>query len=287
MHDLPFVPGVTHRDVQAGDVRLHVAEAGEGDPVVLLHGWPQHWYCWRGVIPALSERYRVLCPDLRGFGWSATPGHGYDPPTFAADTVALLDALEIERAHVIGHDWGGYTSFLLGLHHAERVRRIVAVNTPHPWPPVDWRMLDALWRTWYVLAMAAPGLGPWLMRRGPAFVGLILRADNVHPEAMSDEAVETFAARLALPRRAWAASRLYRAYLRTFIDLLGAEPEPRLTVPLRLLFGAQDFAISKHLLRGYEEHADDMEIEWVEDSGHFLPEERPDLVTARALEFFA
>ena len=229
----------------------------------------------------------MLCPDLRGFGWSATPGHGYDPQTFAADTVALLDALEIERAYVIGHDWGGYTAFLLGLHHADRVRRIIAVNTPHPWPPVDWRMLDALWRTWYVLAMAAPGLGPWLMRRGPGFVGRILRADNVHPEAMSDEAVESFAARLALPRRAQAASQLYRAYLRTLTDLVGGEPEPRLTVPLRLLFGAQDFAISKHLLRGYEEHADDMAIEWVSDSGHFLPEERPDLVAQRALEFFA
>ena len=74
---LPHVPGVAHRFVTVRGVRLHVAEAGSGDPVLLLHGFPQHWYAWRRVIPLLSGQYRLICPDWRGFGWSQAPAHGY------------------------------------------------------------------------------------------------------------------------------------------------------------------------------------------------------------------
>ena len=85
-------------------MRVHVAEAGPSDsaepPILLLHGWPQHWYMWRRVIAGLRPTHRLLAPDLRGFGWSEAPGHGYDGETFAADQVALLDALGIERAFV-------------------------------------------------------------------------------------------------------------------------------------------------------------------------------------------
>src|SRR5262245_41884152 len=94
---MPTVPGVGHRSVTIrdahGPVAIHLAEAGAGDPVLMLHGWPQHWYCWRHLAPLLADRYHLLMPDLRGFGWSDTPGRGYDPATFAADAVALLDEL--------------------------------------------------------------------------------------------------------------------------------------------------------------------------------------------------
>ena len=278
--------GVEHRIVDAGGLRVHVAEAGAGDPVLMLHGWPQHWYCWRDIIPRLAGRFRLVCPDLRGFGWTDTPGHGYDPDHFTVDAVALLDALGIEKARVIGHDWGGYTAFLLGTRHPDRVERLIAINVPPPGPPVDLRTLDAVWRTWYVAVMAAPGLAPWVLSRR-AFVRRILTVDNVHREAMSEEAIASFAARLAEPSRARATQALYRAYGRTLWRALRrTDPEPRLTVPARLLFGARDFAISKSLLRGHEDHADDLEIELVPDSGHFLPDERPDLVADRALAFF-
>src|SRR3954452_9879506 len=76
--ELPYVEGIAHRWVDAAGLRVHVAEAGDGPPLVLLHGWPQHWYAWRHVIPLLSPHYRVICPDLRGFGWTDAPAGGYD-----------------------------------------------------------------------------------------------------------------------------------------------------------------------------------------------------------------
>ena len=92
---LPSVPGIAHKRVRANGVELHVATAGEGPPVVLLHGWPQHWYCWRRMIGPLAERYSVLAPDLRGWGWSEAPPGDYSKATFAADIVALLGALVV------------------------------------------------------------------------------------------------------------------------------------------------------------------------------------------------
>jgi pimeloyl-ACP methyl ester carboxylesterase len=103
--DLPAVEGVTHRWVQARGLTFHVAEAGGGeDPVLLLHGWPQSWYEWRSLMPALADRHRVVAMDLRGFGWSDAPRRGYEKENLADDVLAVLDELGIER---VGHDWGG------------------------------------------------------------------------------------------------------------------------------------------------------------------------------------
>src|SRR5438034_483714 len=102
---MPEVKGVRHRMLKVGDVDLHLAEAGEGSPLLLLHGYPQHWYVWRELIPDLARHNHVLVPDLRGFGWSEAPREGYDKETLMRDVLALLDQLGIERVPVAGHDW--------------------------------------------------------------------------------------------------------------------------------------------------------------------------------------
>jgi pimeloyl-ACP methyl ester carboxylesterase len=169
-NEIPRVEGVEHRYVEANGIRIHVAEAAadgsEAPAILLLHGWPQHWYMWRRVIADLRSDARLLAPDLRGFGWTEAPGHGYDGETFAADQVALLDALGIERAFVIGHDWGGWTAMLLGLLHPERVERMIVCNAPHPWPRVSPRLATEAWRSWYTWVMATPGLGRRALERG-------------------------------------------------------------------------------------------------------------------------
>src|SRR5215467_11922543 len=124
----PHVPGVTHRFVLVRGIRLHVAEAGGGDPVVLLHGFPQHWYAWRHVIPLLAGQYRLICPDWRGFGWSEAPPRGYDTASRAAGILALMDALGLRRARLIAHDRGARVAFVTALQAPDRVRHLLAVN---------------------------------------------------------------------------------------------------------------------------------------------------------------
>ncbi len=285
-HDLPEVEGVKHRLVRANGIDVHLAEAGEGPPVLLLHGWPQHWYMWRGLIERLAPHFRLLAPDLRGFGWTEAPGDGYDGDTFATDQVALLDALEIESASVIGHDWGGWTAFLLGLDHSDRIERMVVCNAPHPWPKVEPSLLLETWRSWYAIANATPLLGRWLAESG-RMPGFILGHGNVGD--LFPDGFEIYLSQFRDPARAEAAMKLYRYYLRIFSSGLrgGAHRRQRLAVPTLLLFGAADRYVSPRLLAGYEPHTDDMEVELVPDSGHFLVDEKPELIARRALAFLS
>jgi pimeloyl-ACP methyl ester carboxylesterase len=129
----PHVDGVTHRQVRTRGIDFHVAEAGSGDDVVLcLHGWPQHWYEWRHLMPALADRHRVLALDLRGFGWSDAPRDGYEKEEMATDVLAVLDALGIERVKLVGHDWGAWIGFLLCLRAPQRFERYLALNILPP-----------------------------------------------------------------------------------------------------------------------------------------------------------
>lgn len=209
----PEIDGVAHRYVEAAGARLHVAEAGEGPPVVLLHGWPQHWWVWRKLIPALAEERRVICPDLRGFGWSDAPTGSYELSGFAADTLALFDALGLDRVELVGHDWGGYSGFLLCLEAPERVAHFLALGVVHPWFEAPSPSLQVLKRLGYQFVLATPGLGSSVLRHNPAFVRTVL-------------------------------------------------------------------------VGGFEPYAAEMSVAEVEGAGHFIAEERPDVVLANARELF-
>ena len=290
LEGMPQVDGVTHRFVEVraedGPLSVHVAEVGEGPPLLLLHGWPQHWWCWRLVLPRLAERHRVLMPDLRGFGWTQAPGRGYDARTFASDQIALLDALELERAGVLGHDWGGFAAFLLGIGHPDRVKRVMVCNAPHPWPPVSAKTIATMWHTWYVAVLAAPELGERALRSGRMLPWVLRRGDR--EAVFSDADAAVYEQRLLEPERAHATALLYRSYLTSAADVLTGRRfrDARLTVPALLLFGVEDRFVPVAWLDGHESHTDDMRVELVPDCGHFTPEERSDLVADRALEFF-
>jgi pimeloyl-ACP methyl ester carboxylesterase len=286
--DIPAVEGVEHRFVEANGIRVHLAEAGPPDapPALLLHGWPQHWFMWRRLLAALRGEHRLVAPDLRGFGWTEAPGQGYDAETFAADQVALLDALGIERAHVVGHDWGGWTAMLLGILHPERVDRMVVLNAPHPWPRLSARVALESWRSWYTWVIATPGLGRWVLEQR-WIARAILRRGNVG-SGFDEEEIELYADSFRQPARAKAIVELYRYYQRAVREgISGRWRHQRLAAPTLLLFGARDRYISTRLLPGYEPYAPDMRLELVPDSGHFIVDEKPDLVIERTRDWLA
>ena len=293
MSEPPELPGVEHRYVSAGGLCMHVALAGNGQgrglPLVLLHGWPQHWWCWRHLIAPLARSHRVIAPDLRGHGWSDAPAAGYDKETLASDVLALLDALELERVGLIGHDWGGWVGFLLCLRAPERFERYLALNTGHPWPSADARNLLSLWRFAYQPMVGAPAVGPWLLRTQADRLMERLRDGAARPEAFTDADLAIFAERLRDPARAHASSLLYRTFVLSeqLPIALGRYRSQRLRTPTRMLFGTQDPVLTPRMLEGYEPHADDMSVELVDDAGHFIAEDRPELVAERALAFFA
>jgi pimeloyl-ACP methyl ester carboxylesterase len=285
---MPEVAGVSHRFVSAGGLRMHVAEAGDGPPLMMLHGWPQHWWMWRELIGPLSQTHRVICPDLRGFGWSVAPAGGYDPEVFARDVTGLLDALEIdEPIDLVGHDWGGWTGHILCLRRPERIRRFLALNIYHPFLRPSPRQLLTGWRLWYQWVLALPGLGSRLMR-GVASEP-ILRWVGVRRVPWSSEEMDVYLSQFGEPDRAMAASLLYRhATLELPRKVIGGEYR-RLTTPVSglMLFGVGDQVQDARLMRGFESNEPNMRLELVPDAGHFIVEERTDLVLARAQELFS
>lgn len=285
MPELRAGPPVVHRNVRVNGVRLHVAEAGAGPPLLLLHGWPQHWWSWREMIPRLAEAYRVLAVDLRGWGWSDAPPGDYAKATLAADVRALIEAEGLSDVPIVAHDWGGYAAFLLALEHPERVARMVVLDVPPPWAgPPHPRQLAVPILLSYQLALATPVLGPSLMTRDSAFVRRMIRAGS-RLRRWSDAELDVYADVLRQPERAAASSACYRTFLtRELPAMLANRYRPdELEVPVLLLMGERSVIRRAAAPRASR----NLRVETIPGAGHFLPEEAPDEVLGLALSFLA
>ena len=277
------LPGVTHRHVEARGMRFHVAEAGDpaAPPVVLTHGWPQHWWIWRDVITALAPAYRLIAWDLRGLGWSdAAPDGDYTKTAMADDLLGLMDALEIERAGLIGHDWGAFSGMIACVKSPERFRGFVSCSIPHLWPRDKFnpRRLVLLG---YQIPVSAPFVGERLMRRG--FATRLIKAGRARGR-WTDEELHAYGDVMRREPAVSATVGIYRQFLTKELPGLvrGEYAHQRLTVPTRLLVGTEDAAVNGSTLTGA--NADDLEVHWIDGVGHFLPDEEPEHVVQHARE---
>ena len=290
---LPELPGVEHRFVDVGGLLTHVALAGRddggSDPLVLLHGWPQHWWQWRHLIPPLAARHRVICPDLRGLGWTQAPPDGYRPEVLADDVLGLLDRLGVRRFGLVGHDWGGLAGYLLALRHPDRVTGYLALNTASPFlRPTPGVLADGA-HLWHIAANAAPLLGPRLA--GGAIPRWALRHWIHRASALTPEDHAVFMAQFQEPARVRATVRYYRNLIAREIPLLlaGRYRWARLTVPTLVLAGDRDPLLphGRMAKAGFATPAAALRVERIEGVGHFPATEHPALVAERALDFFA
>jgi pimeloyl-ACP methyl ester carboxylesterase len=247
--------------------------------VVLQHGWPEHWWEWRHLIPALAERYRVICPDLRGFGWSDAPQNGdYLKETLADDLIALLGELGVERTRYVGHDWGCWLGFLLGLRPDPVVERMVLLSALPPWPGrISPRRLV---RMSYQLPIVAP-LPNRVKRRYFDKVFDRARGDGSYTREEKDVFL-----RVLDPKRS---ARLYRTLQRRELlpVIRGRYAGRRLTVPTLFMIGDRDLLYDDEVPELVRANADRVEVEVVRGAGHFLPEERPEHIRDRVLQFLA
>ncbi|HEX6116762.1 MAG TPA: alpha/beta fold hydrolase [Solirubrobacterales bacterium] len=287
--EIPFVEGVEHRQVLANGIRIHLAEAGDPDapPVICLHGWPQHWYLWRHLIGPLAESRRVICPDLRGLGWSEAPPGGYHKERLADDLLALVDVLEVERASLVGHDWGGWVGFLACLREPERFEAFLALAISPPFSKPTPRSLAAAWRLAYQLPLASP----WGDRVAAGLAGAARRPGlrrRFQFEHWDTTARDSFLGQFSEPERARASVGYYRSFLMRELPALagGRYRDARLQVPTRLLLGSEEAVMTPAMLEVEAGSADDYEFEVVPGAGHFIVDQRPELVLERARALF-
>ena len=280
---MPSLDGVTHSFHEARGVRFHVAEAGEGDPLVLLHGWPQNWWCWHRVIPGLvGSGFHLIAPDLRGYGWSERTSGGFEKENFAKDLIALLDAMGLDRVQLVGHDWGAMAGFMACIDTPDRFERYIALGIVHPFREPDPRAALGLWRLWYQAVLATPVLGGQLVERVPGFLERVLRSATVRQEAFTDNDIEVYDQTLDPHTTV----QTYRSFLtHELMPMARGRWNRRLSVPTRLMVGDHDPVATRDTLGGYEKYAEDMDVEVLDGVGHYVPEEAPDDVLRLARSF--
>jgi pimeloyl-ACP methyl ester carboxylesterase len=263
----PELVGVRHDYVNAAGLRTHVALAGPEDApaIVLVHGWPQNWWTWRHVMPGLAQRFRLIAPDLRGHGWTEAPAAGYEKEQLASDLLALLDALGIERATWIGHDWGGWTGILLALRARERIDRLLALCIPHPWSRPHPRQLALMLS--YQGPLSLPLLGPRVAGR---MVPAILQTGR-GDDRLDAADVALFAEQI--PAEVTVA--MYRTFLtRELLPVArGRYADAVLEVPTTLLVGSRDL-VTKGTVAGPVEGQPRLHVEVLDGVAHWVPEQR-------------
>ncbi|MFZ3561834.1 alpha/beta fold hydrolase [Streptomyces sp. BH055] len=272
------------RRVSANGVELNVALAGSGPAVLLLHGFPHTWEVWTDVMAGLSERYRVIAPDLRGFGASGRADSGYDAGTLAEDAAALLTALGVSSARVVGIDAGAPPAFLLALRRPGLVRRLVVMESLLGRLPGAEDFLAGGPPWWFGFHSAAPGLAETVLEgHEAAYVDWFLHTGTlghgVRP-AVRDAFVRAYTGREAL-RRAFS---YYRALPESSARIADAVRTARLTVPTMAL-GAQP--VGPALERQLRPVTDDLTAHLIEDCGHIIPLHRPGALLALLRPFLA
>ena len=280
----PTVPGLAHIEhgfVEVDGLRLHYAAAGAGEPLILLHGWPQHWWSWRAVIGPLSTRYRVICPDVRGLGWSEGDSSDYGLRRLAADLIGVLDGLKIERALLAGHDWGAAIGYEACLGWPRRFDAFIPIGGLTPWSS-EGAPLRLWMRPWHIPVLAGLGRWPEITRRVAANS---LKAWR-HAGEFSGEEISVYLDAIGRPGSATATQRYYRSVaLREIPRFIRHHSEMRLLTPTLHLNGEHD-PLTIGVPDSYRLYAERMRLKLLPDCGHFVAEEAPKVLLARIEEFF-
>ena len=282
--------GIRSRTVTANGLRMHVTEAGAGNPVLMLHGFPQSSREWAPVMAALADRAHLIAPDLRGAGDTDVPSAGYDSATVVKDLLALLDELGLAKVDLVAHDWGALVGFDLCLDHPDRVRRYVAVAVPAPYFRMNRAlalgMMKAMPHLWFQWVIATPGIGPALLSGGRQRLARWLFS-GFETKPMNPDDVTAYVEALRDPGRARAASKLYRGLiLPGFMSIMRGRYLGRvLHTPTLILFGADDALLPKDAMDVRPEDAPNARVEFVPGGAHFLVDDNPAEVSRRIAGF--
>jgi haloacetate dehalogenase len=284
--------GFTSEQIKTKETTINLVRGGKGDPILLLHGYPETHVCWHSVAPILAERFTVVCPDLRGYGDSAKPPSdpehlAYSKRAMAQDQVEVMQSLGFREFAVVGHDWGARVAHRMALDHAEKITKLALLDiVPTSWAfaHVDKDMATAAFN-WFFL-IQPDGLPERLIGAEPAFyLQWILDHWSEKKGAITTEAIAEYQ-RCFDAEAIRAISEEYRAS--ATIDLVHdeADKEKKISCPTLLLWSASGMWAKYDMLEIWRARAEDVHGVHL-DCGHFLPEEDPGRTAAELLRFLS
>jgi pimeloyl-ACP methyl ester carboxylesterase len=288
---------ISHNYADVNGIRLHYAEAGSGDHlVILLHGFPEFWYSWQKQLQALGGKFHVVAPDMRGYNLSDKPARveDYKIDKLVGDVIGLIDHFGAKQAAIVGHDWGAGVAWAVAQKRPDRVSRLAVLQVPIA---AAWRAnmsFKQLLRSWYMFFFQIPGVPEWLIRQQNfrslerTFTDKVTRKDS-----FTSEDIERYKEAARQPGALTGAINYYRANV--FGRLFARKPktvanqgDSRVKVPTLFIFAEQDLAILPATVRGLERYVDAYYHEIrIPDSGHWVQNEAPAEVNAALLEFLS
>jgi pimeloyl-ACP methyl ester carboxylesterase len=286
---IPSLNGVelTHNYADVGDVRLHYVEAGEGIPVVLLHGWPQSWYAWRYVLPVLATQYRVIAPDLRGLGDSSRPLEGYDKKTVANDIWRLLhDHLGLTQFSLVGHDWGGPTAYAIAAAHPGSVRKLAILDVTIPGDGAT--NFSQGGRRWHHAFHQTVDLPEALITgREDIYFSWFYRNWGSHPNVLSAEDIAEYLRTYSQPGALRAGFAYYRSLPRDIATNINTAKTFVLPMPVLALGGNKGWGRGTEVLESLQRLGSNVRGGVIDNCGHWMAEEQPQVLLEHLFGFLA
>ena len=273
-----------HRYAHVEGLKLHYVVAGEGEPVLLIHGFPQTWYEWRGVISEFAKKYTVIAPDYRGAGESDRPQGGYDKHTMMEDLRGLVRQLGFNRIRVVGHDIGAMVAYRYAAVHPDEVRQLVLMDAPVPGTPaID--QIRTMRRAWHINFHGERDVAEMLVAgREREYLSFFFKSRFTTPDAIPPADIAVYVAAYSAPGGMRAGFEVYRAW-----DQDARDNKPYLAnkLPMPVLVLGGEMSVSGPWLETMtHEIASDGQFKLVRNSGHWLCEQNPHEVQRLLLEFF-
>ncbi|MFC3897932.1 alpha/beta fold hydrolase [Lentzea rhizosphaerae] len=279
------LPGFKHNHAQVNGVRLHYVTGGRGEPLVLLPGWPQTWWEYHQIMPALATRFRVIAVDLRGMGGSEKPAGGYDKKTMAADIHALVKHLGYEKVGIAGHDIGSQVAFSFAANHPTATRKVAFMDVLHPDegyyqipllpPPGQF----SLW--WFAFNQIQTLPEQLLTGRFRYLIDWLFANTAFNPDAIDERSRQIYARAYNSPDAIRASNGWYQAFHQ---DIADGKTYAKLTPPVLGLASVLSFEQFKAALPNL---AIDFKAVQIDGAGHWLAEEQPDAVARELTQFFS
>jgi pimeloyl-ACP methyl ester carboxylesterase len=279
---------IKHETLRLSRLSMHVASMGTGTPVLLLHGWPQTWHEWRKLMPLLADDFRLVAPDLPGLGDSSAPADGYDKKTIALDLLEMCEQLQLERFHLVGHDWGGPTAFALACAAPSRVRTLSILDVTIPGIGPD---ISQGGKRWHHAFHMTPDLPEALVQgRERIYLSWFYESFCWQRGAISAADVDEYVRCYGKLGGLRAGFGYYRNIPQDQADNRARfDAGFRLPMPVLALGGARTEARGRaeEPLESLRLTAADVRGASVPDCGHFIPEEQPALLADHLRRFFA
>lgn len=278
---------VEHHFADLSEARLHYVTAGKGEPVVLLHGWPQTWHCWKRLIPMLSADHRVIVPDLRGLGESVAKVQKFDKRAVAGDVVELItQKLGLEHFHLVGHDWGGVVAWAIAAHYPGPASTLTVIDVAIPGdgsPNIS--QGGARWHHAFHQTLELPET--LISGRENIYLGWFYRNYGHRSDVIAQEDIDEYLRHYRNPSVLHAGFEYYRALPKDVEDNATRAREFRPTIPILGIGGGQSWGRRTQVAESLRRMADDVREVVIENAGHWVPEEQPEELAGLLRDFFS